>query len=98
MSVSACVLIGSVWLIAVNAVTVTAFASDKRRAVRGEWRIRESTLLGLALLGGSPGAAWARARFRHKTRKRPFATILDLIVMLHAGLLLGGVIGFWRSR
>ncbi|MCP3736358.1 DUF1294 domain-containing protein [Sphingomonas sp. RP10(2022)] len=62
---------------------------DKARATSGGWRVRESTLLGLAALGGSPGALWARQRFRHKTRKQPFATYLDLIAMVHAGLAMG---------
>jgi uncharacterized membrane protein YsdA (DUF1294 family) len=72
-----------------NAVTIAAFAMDKAAAQRGDWRIAESTLLGLALLGGSAGALWARRRFRHKTRKQPFATQLDLIAMLHVGLIVG---------
>lgn len=76
-------------LVMINAVAVAAFAIDKRRAQDGQWRVAESTLLGLALIGGSPGALWARARFRHKTRKQPFANQLDLIAMLHAGLALG---------
>ena len=76
-------------LVAANAAVVAAFAIDKRRAQDGEWRIAESTLLALALVGGSPGALWARARFRHKTRKQPFARQLDLIAMLHAGLAVG---------
>jgi uncharacterized membrane protein YsdA (DUF1294 family) len=50
---------------------------------------RAPTLLALALFGGSPGALWARRRFRHKTRKQPFATQLDLIAMVHAGLAIG---------
>lgn len=77
------------FLVATNAATIAAFAIDKRRAIEGEWRIAESTLLTLALVGGSPGALWARARFRHKTRKQPFATQLDIIAMLHAGLVVG---------
>lgn len=81
-----------IWILAVpmlgaiNAAAIAAFAIDKRRAIAGQWRIAESTLLTLALLGGSPGALWARNRFRHKTRKQPFARQLDVIGMLHAGL------------
>jgi uncharacterized membrane protein YsdA (DUF1294 family) len=74
---------------AINLLTIFAFALDKRRAIHGGWRVRESTLLGLALLGGSPGAIWARRRFRHKTRKRPFTTRLDVIAMVQAGVALG---------
>ena len=82
-------LVALVALVAVNAPAFLAFAIDKRSAERGEWRIRESTLLGLAALGGSPAAIWARRRFRHKTRKQPFSAKLDGIAVLHAGIVLG---------
>lgn len=81
-------------LVAVNAAAFLAFAIDKRRAERGEWRIRESKLLGLAFLGGSAGAIWARGWFRHKTRKQPFSAKLDGIAVLHAGIVLGLVGAF----
>ena len=76
-------------LVLVNLATVLAFAIDKQRAIAGEWRVRESTLLTLAAFGGAAGACWARSRFRHKTRKQPFTTILDLIAMAHAGVAAG---------
>lgn len=76
-------------LVGINLLTVLTFAHDKGAAIRGDRRIRESTLLRLAAIGGSPGALWARRRYRHKTRKQPFATYLDLIAMVHAGLALG---------
>lgn len=76
-------------LAVINLTTILAFAHDKARAQTGGWRVRESTLLGLALIGGSPGALWARRRFRHKTRKQPFTLCLDLIAMVHAGTALG---------
>ncbi|MEY4983429.1 MAG: hypothetical protein RIR62_1695 [Pseudomonadota bacterium] len=55
-----------------------AFVRDKERAVRGDWRVPETTLLLLAFLGGWPGAKLAQRRFRHKTRKEPFRTLLNL--------------------
>lgn len=76
-------------LTAINLMTVLAFAHDKARAASGGWRVRESTLLGMAFFGGSPGALWARRRFRHKTRKQPFGTCLNVIAMLHAGVAIG---------
>ena len=66
-------------LLLVNGWTVFRFWDDKRRAAAGEWRIAEADLLGLALIGGSPGALLARRLFRHKTRKEPFSTILLVI-------------------
>lgn len=64
----------------VNLWTMLRFWQDKQRAIAGERRIPESSLLGLALIGGSPGALLARRLFRHKTRKQPFSAQLYLIV------------------
>lgn len=72
------------FLLAINLLAVAAFGWDKRQARLGRWRVKESTLLMLALLGGSPGAFAGRAAFRHKTRKQPFVTQLWLIVALQA--------------
>ncbi len=79
-------------LAAINLAAFAAFGIDKARALRGEWRIRESTLLGLALLGGTPGAYAGRRVFRHKTRKQPFSGLLFAIAVLQvsaAGLWIG---------
>ena len=70
----------------VNLLTIWCFRADKARAVAGAWRIPESNLLALALIGGTPGAFFARRRFRHKTRKQPFSTWLWLIAAVQAGV------------
>jgi uncharacterized membrane protein YsdA (DUF1294 family) len=72
------------FLLAINLLAFAAFGWDKRQARLGRWRVKESTLLMLALLGGTPGAFAGRAVFRHKTRKQPFVTQLWLIVALQA--------------
>ena len=59
---------------------------DKQRAQAGERRIPERDLLGLAVIGGSPGALLARKLFRHKTRKQPFSTQLQVVIALQAGV------------
>jgi len=79
----------AIGMAAVNLLTILCFAADKRAAMAGDRRTRESTLLGLALIGGSPGAFWARRRYRHKTRKQPFSFQLQLIAMVQAGVALG---------
>ncbi len=76
-------------LITVNALTILIFWFDKRRAIAGDRRIRESDLLLLAMIGGSPGALFARRAFRHKTRKEPFSTMLLLICTVQLGALIG---------
>ena len=55
------------------------YGADKRRAVRGGPRIRESVLLGAAFAGGCAGAFAAVLVFRHKTRKRYFLPGLLLV-------------------
>jgi uncharacterized membrane protein YsdA (DUF1294 family) len=84
----------SLWLAVVNALTVLAFWVDKRIAREGGRRISEFNLLALALIGGSPGALFARRRFRHKTRKQPFSAQLIAICLVQ----LTGTIGLALSR
>ena len=81
-------------LVVVNLWTVLCFWLDKRRAVAGERRISEGNLLGLAIVGGSPGALLARRLFRHKTRKEPFSTQLMIVVALQVGALIGIMVAF----
>lgn len=78
-------------LLLVNIWAFTLFGVDKNRARKGQRRIAERDLLGLALIGGSPGAFLGRHVFRHKTRKEPFSTWLQVIAMLQTG----GMIGWW---
>ncbi|MBB4840699.1 MULTISPECIES: DUF1294 domain-containing protein [Sphingomonas] len=77
------------WLVAINLWTLLRFWQDKRRAIAGGRRIPERDLLGLALLGGSPGAFAARRLFRHKTRKQPFSLYLVLIVLVQMSAAIG---------
>lgn len=79
----------ALYILAVNIWTVGQFRHDKARAMNGGWRVPEGHLLALALIGGSPGALLARKVFRHKTRKEPFSTQLQVITVLQAGSLIG---------
>lgn len=72
------------WIAAVSAAAFLAFAADKRAAVRGERRTPESTLLLLAVAGGSPGAIAAQQLLRHKTRKEPFRSLLWTVAVAQA--------------
>jgi uncharacterized membrane protein YsdA (DUF1294 family) len=69
------------YAVAVNVVAYAAMAFDKARAVNNLTRIPESTLLNLALLGGSIGTVVAQRRIRHKTRKEPFRSRLAAILV-----------------
>jgi uncharacterized membrane protein YsdA (DUF1294 family) len=91
---SSLVPLALVAFVLINLLTILRFWQDKARAVAGERRIPESDLLGLALIGGSPGALLARKWFRHKTRKEPFSTQLFVIIALQVGGLIGLAITF----
>jgi uncharacterized membrane protein YsdA (DUF1294 family) len=75
-------ILGCGAIVFVNGLAFLMFRIDKDRAIQGEWRVSESTLLILAFIGGWFGAKAAQPRFRHKTRKEPFRTFLNLIPAL----------------
>ena len=60
--------------------------ADKWKARRGAWRIKESTLFLVAILGGSPGALLGMHLFRHKTKHWYFRYGLPALLMLQAAL------------
>lgn len=62
-------------------VTYSRYASDKRRAQEGEWRIPEAQLHLLELLGGWPGALLAQRRLRHKCSKGGYQFVFWLIIL-----------------
>jgi uncharacterized membrane protein YsdA (DUF1294 family) len=73
-------------LIAVNLVSFALYGLDKVKAKRGLWRIRESTLLLVAALGGSLGALLGMELFRHKTKHWTFRILIPLFLLLHMAL------------
>ena len=79
----------ALYLLGISAATYAVFADDKRRAIKGMRRVPEKTLLGMALLGGTPGAMAAQHVLRHKTRKEPFRTVLWLITIVQVVILAG---------
>ena len=85
------------YLVIINVITFVIYGVDKYKAIRQEWRIRESTLLGLALIGGSIGGWIAMYIFHHKTKKVKFfvgiPVILAIQIVVFSYLFCGGYIG-----
>ena len=69
-------------------LTFIMYAVDKSAAKRGAWRIQESTLHFLSLIGGWPGALVAQEKLRHKSKKRSFRTVFWATVLLNFGAFL----------
>ena len=67
------------FVLLVNMVCFVAFGLDKARALAGQHRISEASLLMLALFGGWPGGKLAQHLFHHKTRKSPFCHLMNAI-------------------
>lgn len=74
-------------LAALNGVTLWMYASDKNAARAGRWRIRESHLHLLSLLGGWPAAWLAQQNMRHKSSKTEFRAVYWTTIVLHCGAL-----------
>ena len=70
------------YLATVNLVAFVAMAADKWKARHNRWRIRERTLLLLAVIGGSVGAILGMTLFRHKTQHLRFWLGLPVIFAL----------------
>jgi uncharacterized membrane protein YsdA (DUF1294 family) len=71
-------------------ITIAAFSSmgiDKKRAKKKQWRIKESTLFLLAILGGSIGSILGMYTFRHKTKHKKF--VIGMPVILAIQVMLG---------
>ncbi len=62
----------TVYLLLINALGLLLMLVDKRRAQKKKWRIRESTLLLVAAIGGSVGSLLGMYIFRHKTKHPKF--------------------------
>ena len=60
--------IGLIYLIGINLAGFIIMGVDKKRAIRGAWRISEASLFLTALLGGSLECILGMQHFRHKTK------------------------------
>jgi len=63
-----------------NLFTFLVFGYDKYLARTNRPRVREKTLLNLALMGGSVGAVFGQKIFRHKTKKSLYRFWIILVV------------------
>jgi len=72
----------SIYIIIINLITFLAMFIDKKKAQKGKWRISESALFTLVLLGGGIGGIAGMYAFRHKTKKLSFTIGFPVILIL----------------
>jgi len=91
--VSASTLVGKLPLAVLGLYLVASAASfffyalDKSAAKNDKWRIQESTLHLLELIGGWPGAMVAQRLFHHKSKKQSYQIVFWITVILNCGAL-----------
>ena len=75
------------YLIFINVLTFFFYGIDKRKARKSRWRISESTLILLAIVGGSIGALLGMYVFHHKTKHKKFVLGIPAILIIQIALL-----------
>ena len=77
----------TIYLLLINAAGLLLMLIDKQRAKKNQWRIRESTLIGMAIIGGSVGVFLGMRMFRHKTKHTKFVVGVPILMAVHLGML-----------
>ena len=78
----------------INIITFIVMGIDKKKAKYGKWRISESMLFILVLLGGGIGGIAGMYTFRHKTKKMRFVIgfpailIFEILVIIYYSIIL----------
>lgn len=80
--------ISILYLVAINVVTFFIYGIDKWKAKRSKWRITETSLLLLALLGGSIGAWLGMKAWHHKTLHKKFKYGIPLIFIIQLAVVM----------
>lgn len=76
------------FVIAMSIIGFIIMGSDKGRAIKRKYRIKEKTIWLISLCGGAIGTTIGMFVFRHKTKHNQFVLGLPLIAAIHIGLML----------
>lgn len=71
------------YILFINLINLILFREDKKRARNRAWRIPESTLLIISLMGGSIGGLIGMNLFKHKTKKLKFTLLMPLSLLIN---------------
>ena len=76
-----------IYLTSINLATFITYGIDKMKAKRSKWRIREASLLLLAVLGGSIGALLGMKVWHHKTMHKKFKYGVPAILIVQMAII-----------
>ena len=71
-------------IVFMSLIAIVAYASDKRKAIKGKERTKEKTLLFFAVFFGALGSLIGRILAHHKTDKIYFSIIIWFSLLLQA--------------
>ena len=80
-------IIFAAYYLVINFIGFAIMGIDKRKAIKGAYRIPEATLFCVALLGGSLGTTLGMNLFRHKTKHWYFVVGMPLIFFAQLALM-----------
>ena len=77
------------YILCINAVTFIIYGIDKYKykAKKAKWRIPETTLLMMAVVGGSIGAWMGMKVWHHKTMHKKFKYGIPAILLIQIALM-----------
>lgn len=85
------------YLLAINVVTFIVYGIDKYKAKKAKGRIPETTLLLLAVLGGSIGAWMGMKAWHHKTMHKKFKYGIPAILLIQIALMTYLHVNLWKQ-
>lgn len=70
------------YITCINVLAFILMYSDKRKAIKGKWRISEKRLFLVSACGGSIGSIVGMYLFNHKTKHTKFTIGLPVLLIL----------------
>ena len=77
-----------IYFIVINLLGFLMMYIDKKKAIKGKWRISEKSLFVVTLLGGGIGTNVGMNMFRHKTKKMRFSIGFPTILIVEIALII----------
>lgn len=71
-----------IYFCVISLISIVVTVYDKSAAIKGKWRVRESTLILLSVLGGSAAMLITMKAIRHKTKHSKFMVGIPVIIIL----------------
>ena len=76
------------YLLLINLIGILLMFLDKKKAIKRKWRIKENTLMLIALIGGALGILIGMYTFRHKTKHKKFTIGVPTLLILNIILII----------